>query len=155
MDSVFTLTRRTPVKAAHARAVLSDNDLLIEWPKPPWNPRSSYSHAEWQAMPATLTLRQIRVDVTTPGFRTQGYTLITTLTDPKAYSAAELADLYCRRWHVELFFRDLKTTMGMDILRCRTPAGVRNEIRMHWIVCNALRLLMWEAAQSKTHRPGG
>ena len=37
----------------------------------------------------------------------------------------------------------------MDILRCRTPTGVHNEIRMHWIVYNALRLLMWEAAQTR------
>ena len=153
VDSVFTLARRTPVTATNAQAVLGDNDLLIEWPKPPWNPRLSYSHAEWQAMPARLTLRQIRVDVTTPGFRTRGYTLITTLTDPTTYSAYELADLYYRRWNVELFFRDLKTTMGMDILRCRTPSGVRNEIRMHWIVYNALRLLMWEAGQDNNASP--
>jgi len=71
-----------------------------------------------------------------------------TLIDAHTYSASELADLYYRRWDVELFFRDLKTTMGMDILRCRTPTGARNEIRMHWIVYNALRLLMWDATSS-------
>lgn len=108
---------------------------------------------EWEAMPAALTLRQIRVDVTRPGFRTRGYYLITTLTDANTYSAADLADLYYRRWDVELFFRDLKTTMGMDILRCRTPAGVRNENRMHWIVYNALRLRMWEAARDTQASP--
>lgn len=145
VDSVFTLARRTPVTHGRAKAVLGDNDLLIEWPKPKWNPRLSYSRSTWEAMPASLTLRQIRVEITTPGFRTRGFHLITTLTDAHAYSAAELADLYYRRWDVELFFRDLKTTMGMDILRCRTPAGVRSEIRMHWIVYNALRLLMWAA----------
>ena len=104
-------------------------------------------------MPATLTLRQIRVDVTTPGFRTRGFVLITTLTDASTYSAADLAALYYRRWDVELFFRDLKTTMGMDILRCQTPAGVRNEIRMHWIVYNATRVLMWEAAKDQGSSP--
>lgn len=99
-------------------------------------------------MPSTLTLRQIRIDVAATGFRTRGFVLITTLTDAATYSAADLAALYYRRWDVELFFRDLKTTMGMDILRCQTPAGVRNEISMHWIVYNALRLLMWEATQT-------
>ncbi len=147
VDSVFTLARRTPVTHAKAKAVFDEHDLLIEWPKPPWNPRLSYDRQTWDALPESLTLRQIRVDVTTPGFRTRGYYLITTLTDVAHYSAADLADLYYRRWDVELFFRDLKTTMGMDILRCRTPAGIRNEIRMHWIVYNALRLLMWEAAE--------
>lgn len=51
VDSVFTLARRTPVERAHAKAVLDNNDLLIEWPKPPWNPRSSYTRKEWEAMP--------------------------------------------------------------------------------------------------------
>ena len=103
-------------------------------------------------MPATLTLHQIRVDVAASGFRTRGFVLITTLTDTATYNAADLAALYYRRWDVELFFRDLKTTMGMDILRCQTPAGVRNEIRMHWIVYNATRLLMWEAARDHRGR---
>ncbi|WXG53487.1 MAG: transposase [Candidatus Sedimenticola sp. (ex Thyasira tokunagai)] len=43
------------------------------------------------------------------------------MTDVSKYSAAELADLYYKRWDVELFFRDIKTTMGMDILRCAVP----------------------------------
>lgn len=153
VDSVFTLARRTPVDAARAKAVLGANDLLIEWPKPVWNPRSSYTRADWEAMPDTLTLRQIRVEVATPGFRTQCFYLVTTLTDATTYSADDLAALYYRRWDVELFFRDLKTTMGMDILRCQTPAGVRNEIRMHWIVYNAIRLLMWEADDNATPSP--
>lgn len=153
VDSVFTLARRTPIERSHAKAVLGDNDLLIEWPKPAWNPRSSYTREEWETMPATLTLRQIRVDVTASGFRTRGFVLITTLTDTTTYSAADLAALYYRRWDVELFFRDLKTTMGMDILRCQTPSGVRNEIRMHWIVYNATRLLMWEAAEHRESSP--
>jgi len=62
------------------------------------------------------------------------------------YSATDIADLYYQRWDVELFFRDIKTTMGMDILGCRTPAMVRKEILMHLIVYNSIRLLMLNAA---------
>lgn len=153
VDSVFTLARRKPVETAHAQAVIGDNDLLIAWPKPAWNARSSYTREEWEAMPETLTLRQIEVNVATPGFRTRHFYLITTLTDAAHYSARELAELYYRRWDVELFFRDLKTTMGLDVLRCQTCAGVRNEIRMHWIVYNAIRLLMFEAAKDHGQRP--
>lgn len=51
----------------------------------------------------------------------EDFYLVTTLTDSTRYSASELADLYFQRWDVELFFRDIKTTMGMDVLRCRTP----------------------------------
>ena len=73
---------------------------------------------------------------------------MTTLTDAEAYSAAELADLYYQRWDVELFFRDLKTTMGMDILRCKSPAMVEKEILMHFIAYNAVRSLMVDAAKN-------
>ena len=48
-----------------------------------------------------------------------------------------MADLYRQRWDVELFFRDIKTTMGMDVLRCRTPDLVKKEILMYFIAYNA------------------
>jgi hypothetical protein len=146
VDSVLTLARRTPVEAAGAVQVLGPDDLLIEWPKPRWSKNLSYSKAQWQALPERLTLRQIKVTVTEPGFRTQSFYLVTTLTDPVRYPAKALADLYYQRWEVELFFRDIKTTLGMDILRCRTPAMVTKEILMHLIVYNAIRSLIFDAA---------
>lgn len=151
VDSVITLARRTPVEASSAIAVLGQDDLLIRWPKPVWNKRLSYPREAWEALPEYLSLRQIKVTVDTPGFRPKTFYLITTLTDSTRYSASELADLYFQRWDVELFFRDIKTTMGMDMLRCRTPALVRKEILMHFIAYNAVRLLMLDAAdQAKT-----
>ena len=153
VDSVITLARRTPVKAASAIEVLGPDDLLIHWPKPKWNKRSSYSKAEWQALPDQLRLRQIKGTVTTPGMRTKSFYIVTTLTDAEAYSAAELADLYYQRWDVELFFRDLKTTMGMDILRCKSPAMVEKEILMHFIAYNAVRSLMVDAAKTIDQLP--
>ena len=54
-----------------------------------------------------------------------------------------------QQWDVELFFRDIKTTMGMDILRCRTPAMVRRRILMHLIVYNCIRLMMLNAAKER------
>ena len=133
--------------------MLGDDDLLIHWPKPKWNKRLSYTRAEWEGLPDYLVLRQIKVTITQPGFRKQSYYLITTLTDVTPYSAHDLADLYYQRWDVELFFRDLKTTMDMDVLRCLTPQMVRKEILMHWIVYNTIRLLMWEAATELNDQP--
>jgi hypothetical protein len=52
-----------------------------------------------------------------------------------------------QRWGVELFSRDLKTTMGLDVLRSKSPAMVEKEILMHLIVYNCLRLLINEAAR--------
>jgi IS4 transposase len=98
-------------------------------------------------------LRQIKVEVNGPGYRTKSFYLVTTLTDPKPYPASELAELYYQRWDVELFFRDIKTTMRMDVLRCKTPAMVRKEILMHFIAYNAIRLLMFDAALQAKQRP--
>lgn len=153
VESVFTLARRKPVEAASAMARLGQDDLLIRWPKPPWNKRLSYARKAWEQLPDALTLRQIKVTVQEPGFRVKSYYLVTTLTDAERYPAKDLADLYYQRWDVELFFRDIKTTMGMDILRCLTPEMVKKEILMHWIVYNSLRLLMCQAAKQRNMRP--
>ena len=147
VDSVITLARRIPVIEVEAVEVLGNDDLLIHWKKPVRSKASSYSQADWEALPETLLLRQIKISVNQPGFRTQGFYIITTLLDAKAYTADDLADLYFQRWDVELFFRDIKTTMGMDILRCKTPDMVRKEIVMHLIAYNCIRYLMVEAAQ--------
>ena len=147
VDSVISLGVRKPVAAASALELLAHNDLLIQWPRPKTNRTLSYCKEEWQALPEQLTLRQIKVVVDNPGFRVQSFYIVTTLTDAQTYSAADIADLYYQRWDVELFFRDIKTTMGMDILRCRTPAMVRQEILMHLIVYNCIRLLMLNAAK--------
>jgi hypothetical protein len=78
--------------------------------------------------------------------RTRSLVLVTTLLDPTLYPAAEIAELYPQRWRVELMFRDLKTVMPMDVLRCKSPEMVHKEILMHLIAHNLVRLLMQEAA---------
>jgi len=147
VDSVVTLARRTPVREAECVSVLGENDRLIEWKKPVRSKASSYSQSDWEQLPDKLLLRQVKVMVNQAGFRTQSFHLVTTLLDSDQYPAKALADLYFQRWDVELFFRDIKTTMGMDILRCKTPDMVRKEIVMHFIAYNCVRLLMVEAGK--------
>ena len=77
----------------------------------------------------------------------QDLTPLTTLLDATQSPAGVLADLYFRRWDVELFFRDLKTTMDMDVLRCQSPDMVCKEILMHFIAYNCIRRLMYESAE--------
>jgi hypothetical protein len=146
VDSVITLGKRKLVSSKDADKILGEDDLLIHWPKPKWTKHLSYSKDEWLALPDKLVLRQIKVQVKEPGFRTQSFHIITTLTDPSIYSEKAIADLYFQRWDIELFFRDIKTTMGMDILRCKSPSMIRKELLMYFIVYNCLRLLMLKAA---------
>ncbi len=84
------------------------------------------------------------------GFRTKKLWIVTTLLDASLYPADDIINLYFRRWEMELSFRDLKTTMGMEELRCRTPQMIEKELRMFLIAHNFLRALMAEAA--RTHQ---
>lgn len=147
VDSVITLARRHPVTEKEAVKVLGENDLLVRWKKPVWNKRSAYTHEQWKALPHELLLRQIHVTVNVPGFRTESFYIITTLTDAVEYTVEELAELYLQRWQAELFFRDLKTTIGMDVLRGKSPEMVEKEIIMHFIAYNSIRMLIFEAAE--------
>jgi hypothetical protein len=148
VDSVLTLARRKPVSQSKCLKNLGPDDLLIKWDRPKYNSRLSYSRETLQQLPVELVLRQIRVAVDQPGFRTKEFFIVTTLLDSTEYPSEEIAKLYLKRWDVELFFRDIKTTMGMDILRCQTPEMIRKEIIMNFIAYNCVRRLMYEAAEA-------
>jgi hypothetical protein len=113
--------------------------------KRPQRPET-WSKALWSELPRQLNVRLVRFQVVVPGFRTQSVVLATTLLDTGRYSDEALAALYVRRWKVELFFRDIKTTLGLDVLRCLTPDLVEKEVWMHAIAYNLVRALMIEAA---------
>jgi len=144
VDTVMRLHQARPHDLRKGKR-LGPNDRLVTWQKPKQRPRGC-TLADWRRTPDTLTLRLVYVSVNVPGFRTQSLVVVTTLTDPIAYPAEEIARLYFRRWAVELFFRDIKITLGMDVLRCQTPAMVRKEIAMHAIAYNLIRAIMQQAA---------
>ena len=130
---------------------LGPEDHLVVWTKPKrpgWMDEATY-----QALPETLTVRALRVRVSVPGYRTKDVTVVTTLVDAATYAKADLADLYHARWHVELDLRSIKTHMGIDILRCKTPAMVRKEIWAHFLAYNLTRRVLAAAAQERGVRP--
>ena len=144
VDSVMRNHPRRTKGITHIRR-LGKGDRLIEWHKmhvvPKWLTRE-----EWAAIPERLTVREIRIHVEIPGFRTKNIIVVTTLTDPKEFPEEAFAELYRRRWKAELFLRDIKTTMGMDILRCKTPEMIEKELWMYVIAHNLIRALMVESA---------
>jgi hypothetical protein len=79
------------------------------------------------------------------GFRSRRVTLVTTLLDPQRYPAEDLIVLYARRWRLELCLRDLKTTMGMEPLRCKTPDMAEKELLAYLVAHNLIRGVMAEA----------
>lgn len=146
VDSVARLHAK---RSAGVRLVkcLGPGDELVEWVRsksvPEW-----LTAEQWQAMPQTLTVRHITFRVTQPGFRSETITVATTLLDDKRYSKKAISDLYLMRWQIELFLRDIKTTMGMDVLRCKSPEMIEKELAMHLLAYNLIRGLMLEAART-------
>lgn len=147
--SVHSVVRKHQLRATDFRTGqrLGPDDHLVCWPKPP---RPAWMSAEqYAALPAELTLREVRMEVAQKGFRTKVLVVVTTLLDPQAYPSAQIATLYRRRWQAELNLRSLKIVLQMDRLRCKTPERVRNEFSMHLVAYNLIRRVMalaaWEA----------
>lgn len=120
-------------------------DHVVTWTKPAQRPRG-LRREDYHALPATLVLRELRFRVEPKGFRPQTITLATTLLDAPAYPAEDLADLYARRWDIEVNFRHIKTTLRMEVLRGKSPDIVRKEIHVHLLAYNLIRSTIWEAA---------
>lgn len=121
--------------------IIGDCDRLVTWHKPKKCPQG-LSESEFAALPSTLIVREIYYYISIPGFRTQQVSLITTLLDPTIYSNLKIIELYGKRWNVELNLNHLKTTLGMEILRGKTPQMVRKEIYVFLLAYNLLRGLM-------------
>jgi hypothetical protein len=124
---------------------LGRNDGLVVWTKAGFCP-PYLSTAQWAEMSATITVRVVRFRVAVKGGRTRLILLVTTLLDPQRYPLAELADLYARRWRLELCFRDLKTQMGMEQLRAQTPEMAEKEALAYLVAHNLIRCVMAEAS---------
>jgi Transposase DDE domain len=125
---------------------LGKEDQLVEYFKPKETPRWMSKH-EFDKLPASIIVRELRRAVRRPGLGKVTLTLVTTLLDPKVYAAAELLELRLRRWDVETNLRHLKTTMNMDVLRCKTEEGVRKELAVFCLTYNLIRVVMMEAAR--------
>jgi hypothetical protein len=134
------------VMRAHQARKLKGNQM--SWAKP--QRPETWTQSLWAALPAELTVRIVRLRVIVPGFRTKEIVLITTLLDTQAYPDEAIKALYLRRWAVELYFRDIKTTLGLDVLRCQSPELIEKEIWLQAIAYNLVRALMLEAAWTHT-----
>jgi len=143
IDVCFRLHQRRHYDFRKGRR-LGKDDHVVFWAKPArpdWMDEKTYAR-----LPDTLEVREVRVKVDNPGYRTKEIVIATTLLDAKVYSRSDVADLYHKRWHVELDIRNIKQTLQMDILTCRSPEMVRKEIWTHLLAYNLVRKVMAQAA---------
>lgn len=128
---------------------IGPNERLQVWEKPRQQPsKSGLSAQDWEQLPEEIGVRIIRTKGPDREGKSRVRYVVTTLLDTEKYPWEEVASLYLHRWEIELRFRDIKTTMGMEMLRTKSPEMVRKEVLMHMIGYNVVRLLMLKAGQA-------
>lgn len=115
---------------------LGERDHLIVINKPKIRP-DWMSEAQYNAAPDALTVRELKAG---------GKLMVTTLICHKSHSKEALKSLYKSRWHVELDIRNIKDTMGMNVLSCKTPERAIKEIWVYLLAYNLIRLMMAQSA---------
>jgi hypothetical protein len=123
---------------------LGADDHVVRWAKP--TSIRSLDREAYHELPDYVTVRETRIRVRQPGFRTRSIVVVTTLLDPEQTTKEDLATLYRARWHNELDLRSLKSAMQMRELRCKTPDLVHKEVWTHVLAYNLLRTVMAQAA---------
>lgn len=122
---------------------LGVKDHLVVWEKPKQKPKW-IDQKTWLDIPESLMLREIK---------SKGKVLVTTMINPKEVARKEIADLYTKRWLVEVDLKSIKDTMQMGILRCKKPEMVRKEIWVHLLAYNLIRTVMAQAAYQTNIHP--
>jgi hypothetical protein len=123
---------------------LGPNDQVVRYFKSTLRP-TWMSPQQFDALPPSIEVRELRYQVNQVGFRVKEILLVTTLLDPMEYPAQELAEKFQERWAVEGNFGHLKTTMGAAVLKCKTVEGVTKELWVFALVYNLVRQIMLEA----------
>lgn len=137
VDAVFEqLGARKRVTDFRQGKRLGPKDHLIQLIKPKRKP-DWMTQEDYDSAPDYLTIRE---------FKIKGKILITTLLSPKAFPRHELKALYQKRWHVEVDLRNIKTTLGMETLSCKTPEMAEKEMWVYFLAYNLIRLLMAQSA---------
>ncbi|NTV37542.1 MAG: IS4 family transposase, partial [Anaerolineaceae bacterium] len=145
VECVLRIFNRKPDYQTGER--LGKRDHIVEWTKPKVQP-AGMSAEEYAALPEKLRVREVRIVVEQKGFRSKTLDIVTTLFDAKIYTKEAIASLYRRRWSIELNFRHIKTTLGMELLSTKTPEMAHKEVLIFMLAYNLIRSLIWAAKQT-------
>ena len=137
---------RTETHVAESRP---DGDILV-WQRPQ-KPRGMTGE-QYRSYPKQLLMRQVMVDARDKNNRVQQFKVVTTILTP-SIDGKQIGALYEHRWEGEVDIRSIKSTMQMDILRCKTPDMVHKEIWTHLLAYNLLRTIMAVAAHENDIEP--
>jgi len=150
VDVLFRIhqKRKLAFRRGHRVGVM---DHVVIWTRPVrprWMDKETYAQ-----MPKELRLRELKIKVQEPSFRTNELFLVTTMCDSEGYTKKELADLFLERWNIEVDIRCIKIVLQMDMLRCKILEMIEKEIWMHLLAFNLIRGVMAKAAKEQRN-PG-
>lgn len=131
---------------------LNKRERLVTWSRPSVRPAWMTRQEFWR-QPLSLTLRLVDVQISQPGYRANTFTIATTITDRKAWPARWIAAVYQSRWLIELDIRSIKCSLGMDILRAKSPAMVLTELWSCLLAYNLIRLKMLQSGMATGRDP--
>jgi hypothetical protein len=126
-----------------------DGDVIV-WQRP--NKPRGMTGQRYREYPESLTMRQVSVDARGSNNRAERFKVVTTILDT-SIDGSQIGELYEKRWSGEIDIRSIKSTMKMDILRCKTPDMVEKEIWAHLLAYNLLRTVMAVAASENDVEP--
>lgn len=130
---------------------LCKGQSLVTWKRPT---RPSWmSREDYQKQPKMIEIRLVDIDVGEPGFRPESFTIATTITDRKIYTSEWIGSVYQSRWLVELDIRAIKCSLGMEILRAKTPEMVRTELWSCLLAYNLMRLKILQSCGTNGRDP--
>jgi Transposase DDE domain len=145
------LVARVQAERVGSRMVESrpDGDVIL-WQRP--NKPRGMTGEQYRSYPQSLTMRQVSVDARDQNNRAEQFKVVTTILDA-SIDGGQIGELYERRWDGEVDIRSIKSTMKMDVLRCKTPEMVRKEIGVYLLAYNLLRTVMAVAASANNVEP--
>lgn len=114
---------------------------IVRWDKPREVP-AWMTAGQFDSLPPWIQVRIVKHTIRHDGYRTRVVFIATSLSDTEQWSDDRIAELYARRWEIETCFNHLKTTMKMNVLKCRTIDGVMKELAVYLIIYNLARQLM-------------
>ena len=100
---------------------LGAREHIVRWEKPK-TPQEWTSPQEYRAFPPELMVREVKMG---------GRVLVTSMLNPRKAPKREFGKLYKRRWNVELDFRNIKTTLGVEVLSCKARSMCEKELWVH------------------------
>jgi Transposase DDE domain len=131
---------------------LGYRDQVVSWKRPPKMPQWMNA-AQWALIPESLEVRELQYTICANGQRTRVVTIATTLLNPLLYPKEAVAELYGVRWQAETHFAELKTTLKMRKLKCKTEDGIRKEMAIYCLIYNLVRAVMVKAAAQQGVTP--